>query len=105
MKKALLLLSICGALFIASCTKENTAPNVAYTMSIKSSDWVSINGGKTDTVVRTVPINTSILNFGDVIISVTFDGGNFYEPLPYVLDNINYSYTYTTGEIILYAQS
>jgi hypothetical protein len=108
MKKILFLLVIGGALFTASCTKryDVVQPNQTVYADIKTTDWGTANGGKTDTVLINTPqINSYFRDNGLVAISLTFDGGVTYEPIPYVFDNVNYSFIYGAGGIELYAQS
>ena len=108
MKKILFLLAIGGTLFIASCTKNYTqvTPNQTVYADIKPSDWGTANGGKTDTVViNQVPITSHFNTHGGVVVALTFDNGATYEPIPYVYNNVNYSYIYYQGGIELYAQS
>lgn len=93
---------------MASCTKQyNTVqPNQTVFADIKPSDWGSANGGKTDTVmINQVPITNHFNAHGAVVVALTFDGGATYEPIPYVFDNINYSYVYGAGGVELFAQS
>jgi len=108
MKKILFLLLIGGALFTASCTKryEVVQPNVTVTAPIASSDWGTANGGLTDTVfITTNQISSYLRDNGLVAVALTFDQGNSYEPIPFVYNNVNFSYIYGKGGIILYAQS
>ena len=109
MKKILLFaLIIGGALFVASCTKQynQVVPNQTIIFDLKSSDWGSADGGKNDTVVLKAPQIDKFFNqSGAVLVSLTFDNGATYEPIPYVFDNVNYSYIYTEGAIELFAQS
>lgn len=108
MKKILFLLVIGGALFAASCTKryDVVQPNQTVYADIKTTDWGTANGGKTDTVLINTPqINSYFRDNGLVAISLTFDGGTTYEPIPYVFNNVNYSFIYGAGGIEIYAQS
>ena len=108
MKKILFFALIGGALLFASCTKHYTqvTPNQTVYADIKPSDWGTQTGGLTDTVVINTPeIDNYFNTHGAVIVALTFDNGVTYEPIPYVFDNINYSYIYTAGGIELFAQS
>lgn len=107
MKKILFLLVIGGALFAASCTKryDVVEPNQTIFFDIKTTDWGTTDG-KTDTVLLNTPLIDNYFNqHGAVAVSLTFDGGNTYEPIPYVFNNVNYSYIYGAGGLELYAQS
>jgi len=108
MKKILFLLVIGGALITASCTKQynSVEPNQTVFANIASSNWGTANAGITDTVVINTPQIDGYFNkYGNVSVALTFDGGTTYEPIPYVYNNISYSYIYGVGGIELYAQS
>lgn len=108
MKKILFLLVIGGALVTASCTKryDVVQPNQTVYADVKSTDWGTANGGVTDTVLINAPqITNYIKDNGLVAVALTFDGGTSYEPIPYVYDNVNYSFVYGRGGLELYAQS
>jgi hypothetical protein len=112
MKKILTILS-CAVLFaLSSCTKQYVTPattNQTFYADIATTSWTlyTDNSGNKS---YTAPININALdqNFaqlGGVIVAISYDGGNTYEQLPEVYDNLSYSYTYNAGNISLYAQS
>jgi len=108
MKKILFLLVIGGALITASCTKQynSVEPNQTVFANIATTNWGTANGGITDTVViNTQQIDSYFNKYGTVNVALTFDGGQTYEPIPYVYNNVNYSFIYGVGGIELYAQS
>ena len=112
MKKIVTIFS-CAVLFmLSSCTKQYITPgttNQTFYANVATADWTLYtdgNGNKS----YTAPINIAALdpNFaqiGGVIVAISYDGGNTYEQLPEVYDNLSYSYTYNTGNVSLYAQS
>ena len=112
MKKILTIFS-CAVLFaLSSCTKQYVTPgttNQTFYADVATTAWTlyTDNSGNKS---YTAPINISALdpNFasiGGVIVAISYDGGNTYEQLPEVYDNLSYSYTYNAGNISLYAQS
>ena len=109
MKKILFFLLIGGsALFAASCTKQynQVTPNETVFANIKTSDWSANKTGLTDSVVINTPqIDNYFTNHGGVIVYFTFDGGASYEQIPEVYNNLSFTYVYTSGGIILYAQT
>jgi len=112
MKRILTIFS-CAVLFVlSSCTKQYITPgttNQTFYANVATTDWTlytDSSGNKS----YTAPINISALdpNFaqiGGVIVAISYDGGNTYEQLPEVYDNLSYSYTYNAGNVSLYAQS
>jgi len=108
MKKILFFLLIGGALFIASCTKQynEVNPNETVYANLKSTDWTTADTSKNYTAtINTPQINNYFATHGGVIVYFTFDGGKTYEQIPEVYNNVSFSYTYTAGGIVLYAQS
>ena len=108
MKRILFLLVIGGALFTASCTKryEVVQPNVTVTAPIASSDWGTANGGLTDTVfITTNQISSYLRDNGLVAVALTFDQGNSYEPIPFVYNNLNFSYIYMEKAVSSYMRN
>ena len=112
MKKILTIIS-CAVLFaLSSCTKQYVTPattNQTFYENVATTDWTlyTDNSGNKS---YTAPINIAALdpNFakiGGVIIAISYDGGNTYEQLPEVYDNLSFSYTYNAGNVSLYAQS
>jgi hypothetical protein len=109
MKKILFFLLVGGsALFVTSCTKQynQVTPNETVYADIKTTDWAANKTGLTDSVVINTPqIDNYFTNHGGVIVYFTFDGGVSYEQIPEVYNNVSFSYIYTAGGIILYAQT
>jgi hypothetical protein len=107
MKKILFLLLIGSGLLVASCTKNYAVvPNQTVYADLKSTDWGTANGGLTDTVLIQSQHGSNFgLSSDGILIYLSFDGGASYEQIPYVYDNVNYSYAYNGGAIELYAQS
>ncbi|HZY35286.1 MAG TPA: hypothetical protein VFE53_01480 [Mucilaginibacter sp.] len=112
MKKILTILS-CAVLFaLSSCTKQYVTPgttNQTFYADVATTDWTlyTDNSGNKS---YTAPINIAALdpNFaqiGGIIVAISYDGGNTYEQLPEVYDNLSFSYTYNAGNVSLYAQS
>lgn len=93
---------------MVSCTKQynQVTPNETVYADIKTSDWAANSTGLTDSVtINTPQIDNYFSNHGGVIVYFTFDGGQTYEQIPEVYNNVSFSYIYTSGGIILYAQS
>jgi hypothetical protein len=110
MKKILFLLIIGGALFMASCTKhyDVVQPNQTFISDpIDSTAWETSDGGKNYTIDidMTGKIGSYVNSTDAVIIALTFDNGNQYEQIPEVYNNVSFTYTYTKGNITIYAQS
>ena len=110
MKKFLFLLLIGGALFVTSCTKQynSVQPNQTFISDpIDPTTWTTADGGKNYQVnIDMTNKLTNYVNSNDaVIIALTFDGGNQYEQIPEVYNNVSYTYTYSKGIITVFAQS
>jgi len=112
MKRILTIFS-CAVLFVlSSCTKQYITPgttNQTFYANVATTDWTLYTDSSCNKSY-TAPINISALdpNFaqiGGVIVAISYDGGNTYEQLPEVYDNLSYSYTYNAGNVSLYAQS
>ena len=112
MKKVLTIIS-CAVLFaFSSCTKQYVSPattNQTVYADVATTDWAlyTDNSGNKS---YSAPINVNILDkgfasFGGIIVAISYDGGNTYEQLPEVYDNLSYSFTYNAGNVTLYAQS
>lgn len=108
MKKILLLLAISGALLMASCTKQynQVVPNQTALYNLPSTGWATTDTSKNYTISLTSPeIDDFFTANGAVVIYLSFDGGTTYEQVPEVYNNVSFTYTYTAGGIVLYAQS
>jgi len=108
MKKILFSLLIGGGvLALASCTKNYAViPNQTVYADIKTSDWGAYSNGLTDTVNIYPKTGSNFgLNSDGILVYLTFDGGNTYEQIPYVYNNVNYSYINNGRFIELFVQS
>lgn len=108
MKKILLLLAISGGLFMASCTKQYTqvVPNQTVYADLTPSDWTTTASGTADSVLITTPlIDQYFTDHGGINVYFTFDNGGSYEQIPEVYNAISFSYIYTKGGVIIYAQN
>ena len=108
MKKIVLLLAICGGLFMASCTKQYTqvVPNQTVYADLTPTNWTATSSGTADSVLINTPEIDQYFNaHGAVDVYFTFDNGSSYEQIPEVYNSISFSYTYTAGGVALYAQT
>jgi hypothetical protein len=108
MKKIVLLFAICGGLFMASCTKQYTQvePNQTVYADLTPSNWTTTSSGTADSVLINTPvIDQYFTDHGGIDVYFTFDNGNSYEQIPEVYNSISFSYVYTAGGVILYAQN
>ena len=114
MKKILSIL--CGAVIlmtVSSCTKQYVAPattNETIIAPVASSDWESYSDSVSGAVAYSADITVADLSsdfakFGGVIVAISYDGGNTYEQLPEVFNDLSFSYTYNNGHVTIYAQS
>ena len=108
MKKLLSILSLAIVLFtVTSCKKETViAPNNNQTIldNIKSTDWVTDDGGVTYHVDVNMPeIDDYFNDHGGVLVYLSFTDG-VWEQVPEVYGGSSYSYTHNNGNITLYAQ-
>ncbi|MES2427958.1 MAG: hypothetical protein V4560_13345 [Bacteroidota bacterium] len=118
MKK--LLSIICVALVVAafaSCKKTyvtnvQQTPNQTFSVTVAAASWVLTTDGKAYNVDIPVTGNYQFFNDSDVTIAeLSFDTGSAktYEPMPYVYNNVSYSYTHYVGtdkllHVVLYSQ-
>lgn len=110
MKKLLSILCCAVVLLsVSSCTKQYITqnPNKTVTANLVSSDWTA-----TDPTIGTsyqasinVPIDNASAQLDGIVVSISYDGGNTFEQVPEVYNNVSYSYTYNKGNVTLYAQS
>lgn len=109
--KKLLSIVCCAVLLlsVSSCTKKYITPNQNQTINydLASSAWTLTNPtvGVSYQASLNVPINDDSVAIDGIILSISYDGGNTYEQVPEVYNNVSYSYTYNRGNITLYAQA
>ena len=112
MKKIITILGCVILLAASSCTKQYVSPattNQTIYADVASSDWTLYtdnNGVKS----YEVPINIDLIDhtfaqIGGIIVAISYDGGVTYEQLPEVYANLSYSYTYSAGNLTLFAQT
>jgi hypothetical protein len=105
MKKiaALLLLS---TFFLGACKKEYITQEVDQAFSaiytVRTADWGTGDGGLSYSTTLSVPeIDDIILDHGAVVVYISYNGGDAYEALPQVFDNIAYGAVHTKGSVTL----
>ena len=110
--KKLLSILCCSVILltVSSCTKQYITPNPNKTIirDLASSAWTltdPINVGVSYQASIDVPIDNTSAQLDGVVVSISYDGGNTYEQVPEVYNNVSYSYTYNQGNVTLYAQS
>ncbi|MBK0377882.1 hypothetical protein [Mucilaginibacter segetis] len=109
MKKLLSILCIAVIAFTASSCKKETivAPNNNQTIlvNLRSQDWVTTDNGKNYTQIIDVPeLDSYLTDHAGVLVYLTINDG-VYEQVPEVYQGVSYSYTYSQGTVVLYAQS
>ncbi len=109
MKKILSILFIAVvAIGLSSCKKTYITPNPNRTIiyDVPTSSWVLSSDGKSYyAILDDLPEIDSYFNEnGGVLIYFNFNQG-VYEQAPYTFNNVAYSYTHETGNIVLYAQT
>lgn len=95
-------------LSVSSCTKQYITPNPNQTIyaDVATTDWVAYSDGNSYDVPINVPqLDGGLAQYGGLIVSVSYDGGNTYEQLPEVYNNLSYSFTYNKGNVTIYAQT
>jgi hypothetical protein len=110
--KKLLSILCCSVILltVSSCTKQYITPNPNQTIikDLTSSAW-SLTDPKIGTSYQAsldIPqIDGPSAQLDGVVVSVSYDGGNTYEQVPEVYNNVSYSYTYNKGNVTLYAQA
>jgi hypothetical protein len=112
MKKIITILGCVILLAITSCTKQYISPgttNQTVYADIASTDWTAYtdtNGSKSfDASIDVSILSNNFTHIGGVIVAISYDGGTTYEQLPETYANVAYSYTYSAGNVSLYAQS
>ncbi len=109
MKKILSILFVAVlAIGLSSCKKTYITPNPNRTIiyDVPTSSWVLSSDGKSYyAILDDLPEIDSYFNEnGGVLIYFNFNQG-VYEQAPYTFNNVAYSYTHETGNIVLYAQT
>ncbi len=109
MKKILSILFIAViAIGLSSCKKTYITPNPNRTIiyDVPTSSWVLSDDGRSYyAILDDLPeIDNYFNENGGVLIYFNFNKG-VYEQAPYTFNNVAYSYTHETGNIVLYAQT
>ena len=109
MKKLLSILCCAVVLLsVSSCTKQYITPNPNQTIyaDVATSDWAAYSDGKSYYVpISVAALDDASAKYDGVVVSVSYDGGQTYEQLPEVYNDLSYSFTYNTGNVTLYAQT
>ena len=114
MKKILTILGCVILLAATSCTKQYVTPgttNQTFSADLATTNWTlsTDNSGVKSyaATINVASINNSFVQYGGIIVSISYDGGSTYEQLPETYAGIAYSYTYNAnpGNVTLYAQS
>jgi len=112
MKKILTL--ICCTVLIAatSCTKKYITPaNVTAFYDVQGTTGWKVttdddgNLSYSSTLGNLPEQDGYAQANGGVLVYISYDGGTTYEALPETYNGIAYSYTYSVGKVILYAQN
>jgi hypothetical protein len=115
MKRILTIL--CSAVVmmtVSSCTKQYVSPattNETVIKTVAAADWTLYTDTTTPTgtaytaSISVGDISKQFAQFGGIIVAISYDGGNTYEQLPEVYQNISFSYTYNAGNVTIYAQT
>ena len=110
--KKLLSIVCCSIILlsVSSCTKKYITPNPNETIifDVPASGWAisdPTTGLSYSTSLDVPDINGDFAQFGGVIVSISYDGGDTYEQLPEVYNNTSFSYTYNKGNVTIYAQN
>jgi len=106
MKKTLSILC-CVILFAAtSCTKKYITPNPNETVfaTVNTTDWTLYSDGKSYDAPVKIDDLTDATALAGVIVSMSYDGST-YEQIPEVYNGTSFSFTYSAGNLTLYAQS
>ena len=108
MKKILSILFIAVvAIGLSSCKKTYITPNPNQTIfiNVPANTWVLSDDGKSyHAVLNTPEIDNYFNDYGGVLVYFSFNQG-VYEQVPYVYNNVAYSYTHNEGSVVLYAQT
>ncbi len=97
---------------LSSCTKQYVSPattNQTFYADVASTDWTpytdNTGAPSYSAPISLAQIDQNFAQIGGIIVAISYDGGNTYEQLPEVYDNLSFSYTYNAGNVTLYAQS
>ncbi|MFL9484708.1 hypothetical protein ACI6Q2_18135 [Chitinophagaceae bacterium LWZ2-11] len=86
-----------------SCTKTVEGPKQTYTVdqfTIRSQDWQMTNNGYIANI-SFPEITPDIVDYGGVVVYISFDqGGSFYS-IPDVYRNVSYSVFHTVGNLTI----
>ncbi len=110
MKKILTILG-CVILFAASsCTKQYVNPgttNETIYATVNPSDWkLYTTDNKSYFASINVPdLSSGATSFAGVLVAISYDNGATYEQLPEVYNGTSFSFTYSAGNVSIYAQS
>ena len=108
MKKILSILFVAViAIGLSSCKKTYITPNPNQTIlfDVPVSSWVLSDDGRSYYALLSTPEIDSYFNDnGGVLVYFSFNKG-VYEQVPYVYNNVSYSYTHNQGSVVLYAQT
>ncbi|MFD2600156.1 hypothetical protein ACFSQ3_14455 [Sphingobacterium corticis] len=109
MKRILLSLLIASATLLSfnSCTKEYIEEARTITLpdyEIRPQDWNGQNTRRANFIIDAPELSNDIVDFGVVNISMSIDGRKTFDKLPAVIEGVSYSYNYTLGEIIIFAE-
>lgn len=109
MKNLLLALAIGTATIVSfnSCTKEyitNLAPGTTYVYPIKSNEW-SKDGTVYSKTFDMGDLDEATFEDGFVDVSISFDDApDFYENIPAVIGDYNYSANYGVQQVTIFAE-
>lgn len=104
MKNRIFILFCFSVLSFISCKKEtvitSTNSNLTITKTIEANQWQFANNNNSYFVnIQDARINKTTLDNDDISVSIMQGASNFYEQLPFVYDNISFSYTVGVGQV------
>lgn len=111
MKRLLVVLCVLG-LFFSACKKDTvtypataSGSNKTVMLTIPADSWVTTDNGVSYYASLNVPAITAAAADNDAVSAYISYGNNVYEQIPEVYQGVSYSYTYSTGNVTVYAQS